>query len=407
MLRRREKGTEWPCAGCDWRMLRRSEDCRRTAAKAGDRPPSGLTSRGIDAIKGVAILAVVVGHNTLLSDHDPGLWRVIYTFNIFPFFFLPFLLPARPLTRQFAADRTVRYLVPWALVYLATSLLFFLRFHNSTWLQWLADVALGLVVGTGLLVKQASGFTLFWFLPCLFALVMFKAAGTRWPRVGGALVMGSGLVLLAVAGLLPEAALAYVPATAHLALMMCPVGAALAWIWRRSQGRLPRWVIATVCGGVWLGLSAWIYVSPVSADYGSLTMLEPMSFAVRVGAMMSSFLFLCAAADWLGRLSLLVALGRHSLMVYLTSSLWFQVWLRLERGLWLPAWYSASLAFRVVASVLFSLAAAYLVSRVVSDVEPLRRWVLPRFWSEWPPAVAVSHGFHRHGAGGERARGPL
>jgi len=386
-------------------MLSRSEDRRQLSAAAADRPASGLTSGGIDAIKGVAILAVVVGHNSLLSDQDPGLWHVIYTFNIFPFFFLPFLFPARPLTRQYAADRTVRYLVPWALVYLVCASLYFLQSRNLTWIEWLADVGLGLAVATGALVKQASGFTLFWFLPCLFALVMFKAAGARWPRVGGALVMGAGVVLLAVAGLLPPAVLACVPATAHLALMMCPVGAALAWIWRRAQGRVPRWVIAAVCGGVWLGLSGWIYVSPVSADYGTLTILEPISFAVRVGAMMSSFLFLCAAADWLGRWSLLVALGRHSLMVYLTSSLWFQVWLRLERMLWLPAWYSASLAFRVGASVLFSVAGAYLVSRVVSDVEPLRRWVLPRFWSEWPPAVAVSHGFHRHGAGGERARG--
>ncbi len=268
-------------------MLRRSENCLQVAADTGDRLAIGLTSRGIDAVKGVAILAVVVGHNSLLSSQYPSLWHVIYTFNIFPFFFLPFLFPARPLTRQFAADRTVRYLVPWASVYLISSLMFFLRFHNSTWLQWLADVGLGLVVGTGALVKQASGFNLFWFLPCLFALVMFKAAGTRWPHVGRTLVMGAGVVLLAVAGWLPQAVLAYVPATAHLALMMCPVGAALAWIWRRAQGRVPPWVIATVCGGVWLGLSTWIYVFPVSADHGSLTMLEPATFAVRVGAMMS------------------------------------------------------------------------------------------------------------------------
>ncbi len=74
-------------------------------------------------------------------------------------------------------------------------------------------------------------------------------------------------------------------------------------------------------------------------------------------------------------------------MVYLTSSLWFQAWLHLERGLGFPAWYSASLAFRVGASVLFSVVGAYLVSRLASSVGPVRRWVMPRSWREWPPAA--------------------
>ena len=348
---------------------------------------SGLTSKAIDAIKGVAILAVVLGHNSVLIAQYRNLWHVIYAFNIFPFLFLPFLFPARPLTRQYAADRVVRYLVPWAFVYLLCSWLFFLHSRDLTWTEWLADVGWGLIVGTAPLVKAASGFQIFWFLPCLFALVLLRAACSRWPRAGATLVMGAGTFLLVMVGRLPQAPLSYVPATAYVALMMCPVGASLAWICRKSRGTVPRCAVAFVFGSLWLGLSVWIYLFPFNAEHSSLTILKPVSFFVRLGAMMSSFLFLYAASGVLARMPLLVALGRDSLMVYLTSSLWFQVWLRLERVLDWPAWYRESFASRVAASVLFSLAAACLASRLLTENESVRRWVMPRFWGEWPPTA--------------------
>lgn len=333
------------------------------------------------------MLAVVLGHNSVLIGRYPNVWFVIYAFNIFPFLFLPFLFPARPLTWRYAADRVVRYLVPWALTYLLCCCLFFLQSPTLPWTTWLAQVGAGLVIGTAPLVKAASGFQLFWFLPCLLALVLLRAACARWPRAGALLIWGAGLFLLAIIGQLPQQAMPYVPATAYLALMMCPVGAALAWIWHGTRDRVPRGALAVLFGGAWLSLSVWIYRVPVSIEHSGFTVLEPAALIVRLGAMGSSFVFLCAAAEVLAKVPGLAALGRHSLLVYLTSSLWFQVWLRLERMLDLPAWYRESFALRFGASLAFSLAAAYLLSRAVTGFEPARRWVMPRSWAEWPPTA--------------------
>jgi hypothetical protein len=44
-------------------------------------------------------------------------------------------------------------------------------------------------------------------LPCLFALVLLRAACSRWPRAGAAIVPGGGVFLLAAVGLLPQSPL--------------------------------------------------------------------------------------------------------------------------------------------------------------------------------------------------------
>lgn len=363
---------------------------RLAAAAVKPVPAHGLTSEGIDAIKGVAIVAVVLGHNWLLTERYPAVWHVIYAFNIFPFLFLPFLFPSRALTGPFVVDRVVRYLVPWSLVYLLCGGLFFLQSDDLTWRAWLGDLAIGLLIGTAPLVKAASGFQLFWFLPCLLTVVLLRAAMARWPTTGSWLVMSGGLILLALVGRMPQQPLAYVPATAHVAMMMVPVGASLAWIWRNLHSRVGRGATAVVFGSLWLGLSIWMYMSPLNAEHSTLTIFSPKAFAIRLGTMMSSFLFLCAVADRLGRASILVALGRHSLMIYLTSSLWFQAWLRLEGRVSWPDWWQEAWAARIAVSLGVSLGAAFALSWAVTAFPPLRRWVMPRSWAEWPPTARLS-----------------
>jgi hypothetical protein len=44
-------------------------------------------------------------------------------------------------------------------------------------------------------------------LPCLFALVLLRAACSRWPRAAAAIVLGGGVFLLAAVGLLPQSPL--------------------------------------------------------------------------------------------------------------------------------------------------------------------------------------------------------
>jgi hypothetical protein len=112
----------------------------------------------------------------LLTESVKHLFEVLYSFHVYGFLFLPFLFAVKPLTGRSIADRAVRYLAPYAVFYLVASVMFFVMYRRSNGLiAWAGDTLVGLVVASPKTVQKASGFQLFWFLPALFSLTVFRS----------------------------------------------------------------------------------------------------------------------------------------------------------------------------------------------------------------------------------------
>ena len=81
----------------------------------------------IDVARGVGILLVVLGHNTMFRESSPGLYEAIYLFHMPLFFFLSGLFLFRSATqsspREFISDRVGTIVYPYLVWSITTVLL--------------------------------------------------------------------------------------------------------------------------------------------------------------------------------------------------------------------------------------------------------------------------------------------
>lgn len=350
--------------------------------------PKRLDTRAYDAIKGVLIFIVILDHNDILRSLRPvqELFLPI-TFHVGGFLLLPFLGAAHVLSRRMVAERAMRYLVPFGCAVLGYALLYQLLIPSGLGAPArLADLAVALAFGTAVTLKPATGFVVLWFLPTLFSLVLLAAAVHSAPKRWFWPILAGAWALHLVLGLLPPRLSGWVPFDLPIALYMLPLGLLLAGLHPRLQ---------RIGYPGWLGLAALAVLAACwSAEFGResevATMIMPsiatpwhlLAIDLSMLACMVALLSFGAA---LGRIPLLVALGRHSLAVYLVHPLIyrpvFAVLARVLGGLPFPARYATG----CVASVAIVTALSLLAARLLEALPAARRFVMPRDWSDWLP----------------------
>src|SRR6185437_7754319 len=142
---------------------------------------------GIDPLKGMLILIIVLDHSDEAHAFLPGTFRPL-TFHVLGFLLLPFLVRGTSLSVGFLRDRLTRYWVPYAFTITLAAILFSLLHRRSDGAARIAfDYVAALLVGSAPLVKQSSGFVAYWFLPTLFGLVvvlgLYRRLSTLWRGV--------------------------------------------------------------------------------------------------------------------------------------------------------------------------------------------------------------------------------
>ena len=350
--------------------------------------PARPHTDALDAVKGVLILFIVLGHDAAAARLFPWLPRLLYGFHVIGFLLLPFLLPSRggagrsrPEPRLLA-DRAVRYLAPYVAFVLVATVLYTLMFAREvplTLVGWRTFI--GLVTGSAEWLKAACGFALFWFLPTLWAQTVLRYG---WQVAGEHKTL---LLLIIVVhgsvGAWPGLA-EVLPLGLGPALFTLPLGLAALHLWPHVQKR----PVVTVAVAVVLALGARL------ADFNTNVAVlkvedwrHPLRLLLQDAHAVSALLAIAAAGPWLARLPGLVHLGRWSMGVYLGHSFFLQAFLISAQRLGLEPlgghakWFALPI---LVVAIAGGIAVA-----LGLQFEPVRRWIVPRDLRDWPPTRGI------------------
>jgi fucose 4-O-acetylase-like acetyltransferase len=353
-------------------------------------PPLRTHDAGADAVKGLLITLIALGHDGPAFVALPWLTRFLYGFHVIGFLLLPFLLPAARADRRVLTDRAIRYLVPYAAFVLLSACLYTLiSAREVPAATVLSRVAIALYSGSAMHLKRACGLALFWFLPTLFSLTVLRAglhAAATIRTSGMAKAMVTIQPPLLVLALAAHATVALSPEFSTLlplglgpALLALPLGLAAGrlWPWARSHPAVTCVVAAAIA---WASVRTGSHVNLGEMGWGDAR--QPLQLALQDAHAVSMFLAIAVAGPWLARVPGLARLGRLSMGVYLGHSFVLQALLigTTRAGLEPLGRNAAMMAlpFLVIA------VAGGVVFALVLEREPLRRWILPRGLHDWP-----------------------
>jgi fucose 4-O-acetylase-like acetyltransferase len=352
------------------------------SSKPESSPPAA--ARGdldaFDAVKGLLILLIVLGHLTPMQ-HVPGfgwVFPVLYRFHVVSFLLLPFLLGRAKWQARWLADRAVRYLVPYAIWVSATAVVFGLTVGAGVApAELVRRTAWGLLTGYALDLKAATGFQLYWFLPALFTVTLLRAVLMKVPQ------RWLPVVVLAAWTLHGTVALwlgvwSHAPLGLAVAVYVLPMGVTAAWLWPFAR----RWPWIVACAAVALAITTrWMGLYTNVGVLGVFGWRNPAQMLITDIDAIASFLAIVAAAPVLGRIPGLPALGRLSLGVYLCHSAFLQSVLLTGLHAGRQPFGQDAAVFAVIGMVV-ALVGGILSARLM-QLNRVQPWVLPRGLSDW------------------------
>lgn len=332
-----------------------------------------LTSRQLDAIKRVLILLVVIGHSKWQHPFYQLIKGMIYNFHAVLFLVLPFLFAAGPIDLNKIRNRLIRYYVPmlWfvGLAFLLKN--FVLDAEPGISGDDLADLIRSLVIGTGASFNTSAELALFWFLPALFGIFLWRGVCETFPKWVSYLVYANALVVFFSLG--SHTILQSSPTIATISLYAMILGPCVLTIARYTS---------RITGGFWigaLGLIACLTLLQVTGRAYNIAKLnlpsagDPiviLGYVATISFALVSLVGLCKLPQVQ---RVFAPVGTHSLLIYL-SHMFFIVGaeMALRRALTgLP-----DLAFPL--SILVAITLAYATSALIVRFSLTRRLVLPR-----------------------------
>lgn len=179
-----------------------------------------LSRNESNAIKGLLIILVVLGHNKYVMQG--GMSNVyLYSFHVYAFYYLPFLYDFRRMDwGKFFQKNLVRLYVPYTVFFILVAALAYCT-HKSSSVLRMAETYL---CGSQYMLHTTFGFGSFlWFLPTMLSVLTFRQI---YYRLG---FVGRNIMLILSGG--------------------CLLGYAYMWHWY-----LPLWWYSPVCLTVGLGM---------------------------------------------------------------------------------------------------------------------------------------------------------
>ena len=343
---------------------------------------------GVDPFKGLLILLVILDHNDQAHALLPRIMDPM-TFHVLGFLLLPFLLPGPSLSKELIMDRFARYWIPHAFVVTLAALLFWMLYRRADSIAaMISAYALAIVFGSAPLIKQATGFLAYWFLPTLFGLVVtlaaYRAASANWRWTLLAFFIACHCFL--TAGNFP--AYRFIPFGLAIAANVFVLGLLLKAIVASKAAYAVRW-IAPAIFVVSYGALAWQQDWLEVALLGLAPVTQLRLFLLQDIAGLSGVLTVLLAGNALARHRAIASIGRHSLMIYLIHPPAYIAIVAVEgvAGIHVTSLGGdiAVGAFNFVLAVVASWAAAVVIARTAL----LRDWITPRRWCEWKPLTAI------------------
>ena len=352
-----------------------------------------LASHEVDALKGIFIFLIILGHNVTLTTALPGLGKLLYSFHVQGFFVLSALLSKPHLSSAQLLDRAVRYFVPFLFFVTSCSLLYWIieeprgGLEGFRWREFSGAVLLG----NALRCDAACGLQLYWFLPALFAFTTTRSLVEGTGRAVTVTWLIVCLVVTLAAPVLPESVREFQLWSVVSVAMVWPSIALTrvlvrnCWIESKSRPLLLWGLVFILCETVLMHSPGKVNVALING----FRMDQPFALSAQIICPAAAFLFACAVVRMPRSNRFLALIGRHSMVIFLVHSLVYQGLIRVFRvafGRWRieddPLLYGTGVfALTVAASVVFAI--------LLGHFTKFSRLVFPRGLSEWRRASGL------------------
>jgi fucose 4-O-acetylase-like acetyltransferase len=337
------------------------------------------------AYRGLLICAIVIGHNRLIVGVWPLLFPLLYFWHVQGFFLEA---AGRRSTAYFAkrriTDLMVRYLVPYTIFCgMAAGIALFLGTGNVQ----TSLLPLAIWNGFAATCEQATGLSLFWFLPTFASFSAILVLRARIDMRNHALRKLADIflaVLALIVAVVPSETWAlFMPMGLLLAIYFVP----LALAWRVIDG------LSGFYRKLAILLSAGIAIAQIHAIYSGERInvslyelgIDVPNVLLTAAAVPAMALLVSTVVRYLPRQSILRVCGEYSIVIFLGHP-FIQAPLTMIVGARLSslgkAWQASAGFFIVFVSIGCCLVGAMMLERIPR----LRAMVLPRDWASWRAA---------------------
>lgn len=343
----------------------------------------------IDAAKGVLILLIVLGHNTIVLQNADGLRMWLYNWHVYAFFLIASMLPIRSFGVGDFFDRLTRYYVPFLVFFAATTVLVLIVEGFGTRLYGVKSFVMGAFVGSAYWTEQANGARYFWFLPALCGLTLLRFVA-YWIRPGGLQIWGIVLAftMFLSAGFVPNQVLNTVPIGLPIAAYLFFPCLLFAHLWERQNALFLSRPISAALAVTSLALVANVLAflngsSLILAQLKVYTFLQPVELILHAAIPILNTTALILLLRLAPKKQVLTFFGNHSLVMFLSHQVFFIAFVDAATALGV----AHSLGFGLVVFIVvifFATASAEIIART-----PFLRSVLtPHSRADWLSAFS-------------------
>lgn len=270
------------------------------------RTGGGISSIARDTsefMKGILILLIILGHNSILTQNISGLYDYLYSFHVLIFFILPWFY-----TTTFSWNSTIKRSTKiwfWYLAFFVVQVLFYNLLFDTTFS--LGETLKAFFLGGHTLLKGVTGYMYLWFMPAFFFSMLVRDVYTiaNKPYRIAMIVASIGIV----------AFFAFHAYTNYIAIIQGVFFAALgitASLLSLPKKDLYRWVIVAifaVCSVLMFVDATKSFIRPFMPYIAFLALWSIIEFGKKY-------------LNWVQHL------GKLSMFIYLTHPLIFQLLLR-------------------------------------------------------------------------------
>jgi|GEM_PF-5720021 len=325
-------------------------------------------------IKGVLVLCVVIEHNLEVETLFPRIKIVFESFDVFGFFLLAFCFPGKQFSMEFFKTRAFRYLIPFFWFYSVSSLLYNFLIIDISIIDFIKNYLLGLLILSTDLIKNASGFSLFWFLPCFLALITLRSIYVL--NINFKLIfilLGVGFHFFFSSMLTPYAK--WIPLSISVALFCFPVCLFFEKIWPYAK---ERFILGLICFSLFIVSLSLIgfYKNKMylfASHFPNLS--DPVWLLIHDVCVLSSI----PGLYWLVSIynsKTLILIGKYSLGIYLTHNLVYY-------AIKFTFPISRNSLISVLLTIFFTILGATLATLGINKIIWMKKLIYPMHYQDW------------------------
>jgi hypothetical protein len=310
-----------------------------------------------NALKGVAILCVILGHNHILAPVSGMLFGWLYSFHLVIFFILPFFYnKSIVLTSKVVKSTFVKNYIPFVLFFILHYCLFVILIEKKG--VNFSDIAYALFNGSSRVLKETSGFVFLWFLPAYFSFSLVRMLSSKNKFIFlGLFMIGMGFSL-------------NWNYSWNVLFVYIPFGLAKG-IYYFTFGVITLFLVNKVPYIKYIGAGLFIVLSTLYW----LNLMPLNEYLLGI----SGFLFFMSTVDLWKKIPGVQFIGKYSLGAYLFHVLICNFLERLLPNTLLHGW------FVFLMTIFISL----LLSWGVMNIEILKKFIFPRNLSEWLQSIRI------------------